>query len=157
MTPPPDRHVLMRALRLALPYWRSEEWKRAWGFLVTVIGLDLGQVWLAVRLNDWRGDFFNALQELDAERFFIQLGVFVAIEVALMLAYVNEQYLNQCLHLSWRRWLTRRLVEGWLRKRAYWRMQLEGTTDNPDQRIAEDVAVFAWRSMSLLLGLLNAA
>jgi putative ATP-binding cassette transporter len=157
MTPPPDRHVLMRALRLALPYWRSEEWKRAWGLLVAVIGLDLGQVWLAVRLNDWRGDFFDALQDLDARRFFVQLGVFAAIAAAWMLAYVNEQYLNQCLHLSWRRWLTRRLVDGWLRKRAYWRMQLEGTTDNPDQRLAEDVAIFAWRSMSLLLGLLNAA
>jgi putative ATP-binding cassette transporter len=154
---PPDRHVLRRALRLALPYWRSEEWPRAWALLVAVIGLSLGQVWLAVRLNDWRGDFFNALQDLDSRRFFVQLGVFAAIALAWMLAYVNQQYLNQTLHLHWRRWLTRRLVEAWLEKRAYWRMQLDGSTDNPDQRIAEDVAIFAWRSMALLLGLLHAA
>ena len=86
MTPPPDQHVLRRALRLALPYWRSEEWKRAWGLLLAVIGLDLGQVWLAVRLNDWRGDFFNALQDLDAQRFFVQLAVFVAIVCAQVIA-----------------------------------------------------------------------
>lgn len=154
---PPDRHVLRRALRLAIPYWRSEEWPLAWGLLLAVVALDLGQVWLAVRLNDWRGDFFNALQDLDSRRFFVQLAVFAAIALAWMLAYVNEQYLNQYLHLRWRRWLTRRLVEGWLSRRAYWRLQLEGATDNPDQRIAEDVAIFAWRSMSLLLGFLNAA
>jgi vitamin B12/bleomycin/antimicrobial peptide transport system ATP-binding/permease protein len=154
---PPDRYVLRRALRLAVPYWRSEEWPIAWSLLLAVIGLDLGQVWLAVRLNDWRDDFFNALQDFDGNRFFVQLAVFGAIALVWMLVYVNEQYLNQYLHLRWRRWLTRRLVESWLSRRAYWRMQLEGATDNPDQRIAEDVAIFAWRSMSLLLGLLNAA
>jgi putative ATP-binding cassette transporter len=157
MTPPaPDRHVLRRALRLALPYWNSEERIVAWGLLLGVIALDLGQVWLAVRLNTWRGDFFNALQDLDSRRFFIQLAVFAAIAVTWMVAYVYQQYLNQWLQLRWRRWLTRRLVEGWLARRAYWRMQLEGSTDNPDQRIAEDVAIFAWRSLALLLGFLNA-
>ena len=61
------------------------------------------------------------------------------------------------LQIGWRRWLTRRYVGAWLADRAYFRLQLQGfDTDNPDQRIAEDLRSFTAYVLSLSLGLLTA-
>ena len=47
------------------------------------------------------------------------------------------------LEMRWRVWLTRRLRRRWLDRQAYYRLELEHRgTDNPDQRIAEDLRLF---------------
>src|SRR3989475_6952209 len=61
------------------------------------------------------------------------------------------------LQIRWRRWLTDHYLDAWLADRAYYRMQLMGgSTDNPDQRIAEDLRLFVARTLALSLGLLSA-
>ncbi len=66
-------------------------------------------------------------------------------------------YLQRILHIRWRRWLTERFLRDWLDDQAYYRMQLnQATTDNPDQRIAEDLNSFATITLGLSLGLLSA-
>jgi ABC-type uncharacterized transport system fused permease/ATPase subunit len=62
-------------------------------------------------------------------------------------------YLNQMLQIRWRRWLTRRYLGALLPDHAYY--QLRDTTDNPDQRIAEDLNQFTAYVLSLSLGLLT--
>jgi vitamin B12/bleomycin/antimicrobial peptide transport system ATP-binding/permease protein len=43
----------------------------------------------------------------------------------------------------WRRWLTDHFVSRWLARHNHYRISLvAGQTDNPDQRIAEDVYRF---------------
>ena len=69
---------------------------------------------------------------------------------------VYSLYLRQILHIRWRRWLTGRFLHGWLDDQQYYRMQLDQTvTDNPDQRIADDLDSFATMSLGLSLGLLT--
>src|SRR5260370_27919496 len=59
--------------------------------------------------------------------------------------------------IRWRRWLTERYVRAWLTDRAYYRMQLvAGETDNPDQRIAEDVQLLISHTLALFIGGLRA-
>jgi putative ATP-binding cassette transporter len=54
--------------------------------------------------------------------------------------------------------LTERFLRDWLEDQSYYRMQLDqATTDNPDQRISEDLDRFATISLALSLGLLSAA
>jgi vitamin B12/bleomycin/antimicrobial peptide transport system ATP-binding/permease protein len=66
-------------------------------------------------------------------------------------------YVNQWLQIRWRRWLTDRYLKEWLAERTYYRMQLTGgNTDNPDQRIAEDLKLFVDSTLDLVLGGLNA-
>src|SRR3989441_11115369 len=61
------------------------------------------------------------------------------------------------LQIRWRRWLNDHYLDAWLTDRAYYRMQLVGgSTDNPDQRIAEDLRLFVARTLALSLGLLSA-
>jgi vitamin B12/bleomycin/antimicrobial peptide transport system ATP-binding/permease protein len=148
--------VLREAWRLAWPYWRSEEKWGATGLLVSVIALNLVAVWINVRLNLWNKDFYDALQDYDWPNFWYQLAIFSVIAAGWIAVAVYQLYLRQILHIRWRRWLTERSLKGWLDNQAYYRIQIDqSTTDNPDQRIADDLDSFATLSLSLSLGLLN--
>jgi putative ATP-binding cassette transporter len=64
-------------------------------------------------------------------------------------------YLSQMLQIRWRRWLTSRYLGAWLANRAYYQLELGGRTDNPDQRIAEDLNQFTSYVLSLSVGLIS--
>jgi putative ATP-binding cassette transporter len=147
---------LRDAWRLAKPYWFSDDKVWAWGLLATVIALNLGAVYLNVRLNYWRNDFYNTFQEYDEHGFFVELGIFTILASISIAIGVYQTYLQQMLQIRWRRWLTRQYLGDWFEGKAYYRLQLEGSeTDNPDQRIAEDLNRFTDTSLSLTLGLLS--
>jgi putative ATP-binding cassette transporter len=149
---------LREAWSLAWPYWKSDEKWAAGGLLAAVVALNLGAVWITVRLNLWNRDFYDALQEYDWPRFWWQFAVFCMIATAWVTVAVYSLYLRQILHIRWRRWLTEHFLRHWLNAQAYYRIQLDqSTTDNPDQRIADDVDRFATITLGLSLGLLNSA
>ncbi|HEX5320592.1 MAG TPA: ABC transporter ATP-binding protein/permease [Stellaceae bacterium] len=144
------------AARLAWPYWNSDEKWSARGLLAAVIVLNLVAVWLNVRLNLWNRDFYDALQEYDWARVWWQFGVFCMIATAWVAVAVYNLYLRQILHIRWRRWMTERFLRNWLDARAYYRIQLDqSTTDNPDQRISDDLDRYTSLSLTLSLGLLD--
>jgi vitamin B12/bleomycin/antimicrobial peptide transport system ATP-binding/permease protein len=148
---------LRQAWDMAWPYWKSEEKWSAWGLLGAIVALNLASVWLNVRFNSWYNDFYNALQQYDWSEFWWQFAIFGMIAAALIVVAVYSFYLRAILHIRWRRWLTGRFLRDWLDDRAYYRMQLsQQTTDNPDQRIQEDLDNFATMTLGLSIGLLNA-
>jgi len=148
--------IIREAWRLSAPYWRSDEKWRARGLLGAVVALNLANVYIDVRINQWNNAFFNAIQNRDSAAFFWQLGVFGMLAAAAIVISVYALYLNQMLQIGWRRWMTGRYVDRWLADRAYFRLQLQGQdTDNPDQRISEDLNLFTNYVMGLSLGLLT--
>src|SRR5215472_4595766 len=150
------RGFLRQAWDLAWPYWRSDEKWSAIGLLAAVIALNLITVWLNVRFNYWNNDFYNALQEYQWPEFWRQFAIFGALAFAFIVVGVYSSYLRGILHIRWRRWLTERFLRDWLENQAYYRMQLnQVATDNPDQRISEDLDRFATISLALSLGLLS--
>src|SRR5580658_3648049 len=147
---------LREAWKLAWPYWRSEEKWIASGLLLAVVVLNLAAVYLNVRFNLWNRDFYDALQEYDWPRFWWQFAVFSMLAAIWVAVGVYQLYLRQILHIRWRRWLTERSLKGWLGNQAYYRIQIDqSTTDNPDQRIADDLDAFASNSIVLSMGILN--
>jgi vitamin B12/bleomycin/antimicrobial peptide transport system ATP-binding/permease protein len=143
--------------RIAQPYWVSEERWTARGLGAVVIAMNLGIVYVNVLINQWNNAFYNALQNLDAGEFFHQIKIFCVLAAVFIVLAVYQQYLNQMLRIRWRRWMTERYVGQWLQYRAYYRMQLGGEgTDNPDQRISQDIQQFMDYTVSLSLGLLRA-
>jgi vitamin B12/bleomycin/antimicrobial peptide transport system ATP-binding/permease protein len=147
---------LRQAWDLAWPYWKSDEKWSAIGLLAAVIALNLITVWLNVRFNYWNNDFYNALQQYDWPEFWRQFAIFGALALAFIVVGVYSSYLRGILHIRWRRWLTERFLRNWLEDQAYYRMQLsQATTDNPDQRISDDLNRFASTSLTLSLGLLS--
>jgi putative ATP-binding cassette transporter len=150
------RGFLRQAWDLAWPYWRSEEKWSAIGLLAAVIALNLITVWLNVRFNYWNNDFYNALQQYEWPEFWRQFAIFGVLAFAFIVVGVYSSYLRGILHIRWRRWLTECFLRDWLENQAYYRMQLnQAATDNPDQRISEDLDRFATISLALSLGLLS--
>jgi vitamin B12/bleomycin/antimicrobial peptide transport system ATP-binding/permease protein len=141
---------------LAGPYWRSEERLKSGAILFAVIALDLGSVYLNVLFNFWYQLFYNALQNKDFPAFSYQLLRFCVLAALFIFAGVYRVYLQQMLQIRWRNWLTQRYVARWLKNDAYYHLQLtNGRTDNPDQRIQEDINGFVQQTLSLGLGLLD--
>jgi vitamin B12/bleomycin/antimicrobial peptide transport system ATP-binding/permease protein len=149
------RNITRAAWRLAKCYWTSEEKWSAWALLVSVIGLNLGNVYVSVRINEWNRSFYNALQAFDSEGLFRQLGIFCVLVVFAISMSVYGLYLSQMLQIRWRRWLTSRYLGAWLADQAYYQLELGGRTDNPDQRIAEDLNQFTTYVLSLSIGLIS--
>ena len=83
---------------------------------------------------------------------------FCEVAAVYILVAVYRTYLNQWLQIRWRRWLTGRFLDEWLADRAYLPDQPDDRsaavgTDNPDQRIHEDLRDFVDSTLSLGLGL----
>ena len=149
--------TLPRAWTMIMPYWSSDDRWPARGLLLGVVLLTLGMVYLTVLLNQWNNAFYSALQDKNMPAFTGQLfRVTYLITIFIFLA-VYQVYLNQMLEIRWRRWLTDRYLRAWLTDNAYYRMQLQASeTDNPDQRIAEDVQLLAAHTLGLFTGGLRA-
>ena len=139
------------------PYWFSEDRWAARGLLLAVVLLTLGMVYLTVLLNQWNNTFYGALQDKDLVAFRGQLFRVTWLIGIFILLSVYQAYLNQMLEIRWRRWLNDRYLRAWLADGAYYRMQLIAReTDNPDQRIAEDVHLLAAHTLGLFTGGLRA-
>ena len=143
--------------RLSAPYWRSSERRTSGALLGAVVALNLSGVGLSAVFNNWNKYFYNALSDKDLGAFKYQLFRFFWLSIATIVVAVSQTYLRQLLLIRWRRWLTAHFIDGWLRRRAYYRLQLiPSTTDNPDQRIADDIGSFITLTLNLSLDLLTA-
>jgi len=142
---------------LTRPYWVSDQRRKGLTLLAMVVGLALTLVWIEVQFNRWNNDFYNSLQDKDQAEFFRQLGRFTLIALLYIVTGVYRLYFQQMLQIEWRTWLTDRFLADWTREQAHYRLSLlDRGTDNPDQRIAEDLRLFVDYTLSLSLGLLSA-
>lgn len=66
---------------------------------------------------------------------------------------VYALYLRQMLEINWRNWMTKHYLSRWLQVQTYYKMQVvSDNTDNPDQRISEDIKLFTNLTLQLLMG-----
>jgi putative ATP-binding cassette transporter len=165
---------LRDAWRLAYPYYsaRSEERWSARGLLLLNVVLKLSGVGGDVVFNFWNKAWFDAIQARDWQSFIDLLTIgkytatsfmpgFCAFAGLLIVLAVMRVYVVQLLQIRWRRWLTAKFVDNWMTDRAYYRISLADSTekaathtDNPDQRVAEDVRDFIGDAVSGSQGIL---
>lgn len=143
-------------IHLIRPYWTSKDRWIALGLLGGNMVLTGLFVYLSILLNYWSNDFYTALQELNGSAFFNLLGTFTILAFISITIFVIKFFLLKILEIRWRTWMTQCLLEKWTHNRRYYALQLKGDgTDNPDQRIAEDIHQFIDGSLSLSLGLFH--
>ncbi len=151
------RQFLADVWYLTKSYWQSEEKKKAFFLLACIIALTLGIVFMLVQLNTWNNSFYSALQNYETDKIFAELIHFSWLAAIYIILAVYSYYLQQTLVLNWRRWLTTRFIDIWLQNKTYYNLQMFGKdTDNPDQRISEDVRQFVEMTLSFAIGILKA-
>jgi len=157
--------VVLALLRL-LTQWGRQFWRITGGYftgrhssrvwlmlgvllLSVVIGVRLS-VLLSYQANDLNSSIQTAVQGMathDAvvkgsgvHGFWMSIFHFSIMAAIFIARVVLDVYLTQRFIVAWRIWLTNRFTADWLEGRAYYRARfIDGTIDNPDQRIQQDI------------------
>jgi putative ATP-binding cassette transporter len=146
------------AWKLAKPYFFNlpGKWKLI-GLFAAVIALELLGIYLLVRINSWYNDFYNSLQELNKKAFIRLLQTFGVLATIHVAAKVFKSYLNQLFNITWRIPMTKDYLTRWTSNYSYYGLPIiNDSSDNPDQRISEDIREFIVYTSWFVLGILNA-
>jgi putative ATP-binding cassette transporter len=136
---------------VAKPYWLEEEKTKAWSLLLLLIVLMLAETKFAVMLNNQAGEMTSALAGKDGDRFWTSVRECLFILAFAVPIYAFYYYMRDLFANQWRRWLTSRFLDGYLKGRKYYELGSDSEIDNPDQRISEDINTFTGRSIHFLL------
>ena len=107
-----------------------------------MVVLGVVNVGIALWLNIWNRDFFNALDKKDGAELLQLLWILAAIVVSAGIAVAVQLHIKRRLQINWRSWLSHVTVLRWLDAgRQYQLGMVADEVDNPDGRIAEDIRV----------------
>ncbi len=125
------------------------------GAIVVVIAFTAyGQI----ELNSWNKPFYDAISRRDLGDFIDQCGVFAVIAGALLVLNVAQRWLVETLQMRTREALVTDLVGLWLQpRRAFWLQGSGPMGAHPDQRMHDDTLKLCDLSVTLGVGLLQAA
>ena len=143
--------------RVTGEYFTGRQSLMRWVWLGVLLLSTMIAVRINVLLSYYSNDLFEALQMAFTARgasdqtaresairgFWFSLVVFAILATIYISRVMLDIYLTQRFIIRWRTWLTDRMTGDWLTGRAYYRARFTDTdTDNPDQRIQQDVDVF---------------
>ncbi|CAI5460897.1 unnamed protein product, partial [Closterium sp. Yama58-4] len=148
--------LLKQFVRVAAPYWSSEDKGQARLRLAAVFVFALGCTGVSVLFNFLYRDFYNAIASKDEEAFLRQLLWFLGATVGGVPVFVFRDYLRDTLALRWRAWMTTDLLNKYFQHRTFYNIQSQSLIDNPDQRLNDDVDDFTTTSLTFSLALVNA-
>jgi len=162
--------------KMSLPYfYESSEGKCLFVGLIILMLLDSSA---RVFFSFLARDFWSALGDKDADRFYYVMKCFLISLLLLAPINVFYRFQRQRLAIKWRKWMTERILNLYFYNphQIYYRLERNGGTktaaagemptpnssssfntvnnyyvDNPDQRLAEDVRSFTQYSLSLFL------
>lgn len=148
--------ITQRTFRLAAPYWLNSHHRAVgWALGLTLIAM----VVLVTGLNYWltglQKAFFDALEQHNGAAFRSAITIFFVGVVALVATVVSKAWLEQALEIRWRSHLTQTTLRRWLSGTTFYRIERDGTCDNPDQRLSEDVTEYTRLMIKLSLGFLG--
>lgn len=150
-------NTIKQFLYLVKPFWGRRAALVCWFLLFFSLALTLSSVWFNIQMNQWNGEFYNALQKLDGPALYRLLKFFVVLVSGLILVVVLGTYFRQKLIIRWREGMTSQVLDKWLsqQSRHYMLKLTSQEPDNPDQRIAEDIRLLVESTLNLLVTFLH--
>ncbi|MEH2121704.1 ABC transporter ATP-binding protein/permease [Nostoc sp.] len=146
-------------VKVAKPYWFSEQKWKARGLLLLLLVLALAvnaiNVSISFIFRNINTSLANYPQSRDATIFWKFIAIYAGLLVIATPIIVMFGYLQDKLGLQWREWLTNHFLDKYFQNRAYYRINFNDKIDNPDQRISEDIRAFTRTSLSFSLLILT--
>eukprot|EP00747_Dinoflagellata_sp_TGD_P185619 gnl/TRDRNA2_/TRDRNA2_42240_c0_seq1.p1 gnl/TRDRNA2_/TRDRNA2_42240_c0~~gnl/TRDRNA2_/TRDRNA2_42240_c0_seq1.p1 ORF type:complete len:756 (+),score=172.09 gnl/TRDRNA2_/TRDRNA2_42240_c0_seq1:97-2364(+) len=123
-----------------------------WCYMVVIIILEFNKCGLGMLMMVWSNEFWDQMHEQDRNGFGDMvkcLAYLICIEI---FVGVYETYIIGMLSMHWRKWMTAKFTAMWLQHKAYYRIELgvNGSVDNPDQRIQSDIDGFIAHTIQYL-------
>ncbi|KUI38181.1 multidrug ABC transporter ATP-binding protein [Mycobacterium sp. IS-1496] len=139
--------------RITGPYFTGRQSVPVWAGLAALLLSSIVLVRISVLLSYYANDLFTSLQvafqsgpgdgRSGEQGFWATMLVFVVLAGCFVVRLLADLYLTQRFIMRWRIWLSRRLIDDWLDRHAYYRGRFSRRpVDNPDQRIQQDIDVF---------------
>jgi vitamin B12/bleomycin/antimicrobial peptide transport system ATP-binding/permease protein len=130
-------------MKLAGPFWNSENKLTIRIETVLLIALTLMQIGLAVIITQWNAALFDALEQRSLAGVKAQIGVLLLIFTASITVTTAHLLIKRRLLIGWRLWLTEKVITQWMYKGHHYQISLlsQNDHDNPDGRIAEDIRI----------------
>ena len=153
---------------IRLTSWGRQFWQLSGGYfslrrsakpllaIALILLLTLVGVRIDVVLSNWSNGLYNSLQQLNESLFWSFIRIFCIIASLHVLRSLFSFYVNQSFSIHWRAWLNEQLLQKLLQNDAFYRLQyLPQHSDNPDQRIQQDVSSFVGSSLGLSMGVVS--
>ena len=153
---------LLIALAIAIPmlvfsgfHKQLSNRRNAWGLLALVLLLSLSVTGINVAFSYIGNYFTNALVKKNQDMAYLYVvvyfcGFLVGIPIVAFYSWVRDY-----LGMHWRKWMTHRFLANYFANRNYYEIEADGSIDNPDQRIMEDIRSFTRTSLAFLLIILG--
>ena len=143
-----DTTLFVRVLR------RAQGGRRVAAIFATSILVTTANMIGQVRLNEWNGQFFDAVGRKDLSDFVHHLWTFLVIISALLALTAAQTFLQERLKFRLREWISRHLLVEWLKPMRIYQLSFAGLFGrNPDQRIQEDTRLLGDYSADLGCGI----
>lgn len=137
-----SRKLFSRLWLVAKPFWVDKESRKARLALTAVLALTALQTYLFYQETKYIESTTNAVVGKAESSYFALIPITVGILLAIVVTSVVSGYLRGRIVAWWRGWLTAVLADQYLANRMYYRLTLDESIDNPDQRIQQEVAPF---------------
>jgi len=151
------RALLRRFWHSTSHYWKQDGGRLAWlltGALFVIILLTLAA---SYGMNVWSRAMFDALQKLDGATVLTLSMLYFLLLVASVIVAIALVYVRMTMQRRWRAWLTKHLLDRWLRHGRYYQLNLiSGEHQNPEYRIADDVRIATEAPIDFATGLTTA-
>jgi len=145
-----SKKFLIDFIRLAGPFWNSENKSTIRKQSLALIVLTVLQIWVAVVITQWTAALYNALEQRSMSGLLTQVGLLILIFLASMAITGTHMVVKRRLQIGWRDWLTERVIGQWMTNgRHYQVTHIPGEHDNPDGRIAEDIRIATEEAIAL--------
>lgn len=143
--------------KMLFPWWFSDEKNLARICLFLLMALSLVSVYLSYAMNAWSRDFYQKIEDKNLRGFLYESVVAIPILGAIIVEGTIRRYLINFTSFRWRRWMTKKTSQDWLRSKTYYLGYIvekdTSVVDNPDQRISQDIDTICYLSMDLFLDL----
>lgn len=145
--------LLKRFWQSASGFWGG---RAAWWLTLFLVLVVLLQLLVQFLLNLWNRHFFDALERRDAAVLWTQAEIFVVLAAASIALAAISVWGRMTTQRKWRECLTRQVVDYWLAKDHYRRLDYPGSgSANPEYRLSEDVRVSTDAPVDLVLAFLS--
>ncbi|MDC0535038.1 ABC transporter ATP-binding protein/permease [Francisellaceae bacterium] len=157
MNKPQHTYSPVSTWRIVTLFWKSKKKNYAYLNLIVLIAITTVIVGLNIGVTYWFKYFWNAVQQYDQASVIKLIGIFLVLATVFVLISVYKFYIQSNFAVRWREWLTQYVIDRWLNCKSYYFIEnFDEYTDNPDQRIQEDVEQFTSLTTTLFLGLIDA-
>jgi putative ATP-binding cassette transporter len=147
--------LLRQMWELTVPYWTRPG---AWiSYLVITIytAYMLGEAVISAKLAKFVGDQLDALAKHDASAFYRVLVMALVAQLCMSALFVISNLPFRILVERWRQWLTELFMKEYLEDSNFYILNRDRAVDNPDERMAIDIASFVYYPTQILFGLVR--